>query len=301
MEFVRKYLQALLAVLIVGFQTAQAMEQKESPNSFDSKRLTKEEFKNSTGLLGAATNQLYDMIEELANKNQHLEDKFFFIEKKLSLLETENNALKKQNNVLKELFHVVIQKNEELKQTVTALEFKLSIPLVAKGYEKFYEKFVKGNLIYRPYHYNNDSIRIELPISALANPLEGKFDIPQQHDVDVKKLSISTGYWKEGEAENPWTVEVWFVPRFLIEKELDTTAQHFKEIFPAKWPKAASLGIFWTWGDSRKLNSYLILEDERMLDYLEKKNLFDLWHGDMGPVLGWRTAFRTLGDFMLLL
>jgi hypothetical protein len=37
------------------------------------------------------------------------------------------------------------------------------------------------------------------------------------------------------------------VPRFLIEKEIGTTAAHFSEIM-GDGPSTAPFGIFWTWG-----------------------------------------------------
>ena len=102
---------------------------------------------------------------------------------------------------------------------------RVAIPEVACGYEEVYERFLKGKLIYKPQE-GSDVGRIDLPIAALANPLEGTFDLSKCGDAG-NYFSISTGYRKQKIAKNESKVEIWFAPRFLIEKELKTTASHF--------------------------------------------------------------------------
>jgi hypothetical protein len=140
-------------------------------------------------------------------------------------------------------------------------------------HEKIYQRFLKGVLIYRPQE-GSDNGRIDLPIAALENPLEGTFDLSQCGDVG-NYLSISTGYRKGRRAENANKLEIWFVPRFLIEKELTTTAGHFKDIY-VKWNDKAPVGIFWTWGgwDNLTYYDYLITEN---LDTLSNNNLYEKW------------------------
>jgi hypothetical protein len=175
--------------------------------------------------------------------------------KKISLLEQEKEELK--------------QEKEELKKTV-----RLLIPLIAQGHEQVYERFLKGKLIYKP-DPKSDEGRVELLICELKNPLEGTFDLSKCGDTG-KYLSINTGYRKGKKQENANKLEIWFVPRFLVKKELDTTAQHFKEIFPAKWPKTAPVGIFWTQGSWDYLDSYDYITTESM-ENLSINDLYVNW------------------------
>jgi hypothetical protein len=109
-----------------------------------------------------------------------------------------------------------------------------------------YQKFLMGVLVYRP-DKETDKGSINLRISDLSNPLQGTFDISQCGEA-WKHLCISTGYHKQNKAENANKVEIWLTPRFLVEKELSGSANHFKEIFPDKWNKEVLVGIIWTWG-----------------------------------------------------
>ena len=140
----------------------------------------------------------------------------------------------------------------------------LVIPEIARGYEDIYKRFLKGALVYRPTP-GSDAGKIELPIGALANPLEGMFDLSWCGDTG-KYLSIATGYRKGKNPQNKDKVEIWIAPRFMIEKELATTAGHFKEIM-GKWNKdRAPVGLFWTYG--------VWAADDHDMDYLTD-NSFD--------------------------
>lgn len=159
---------------------------------------------------------------------------------------------------------------EEQKKTAEEkclAEIRLSIPsfpLIAHGYEEIYQRFLGGKLIYRPQE-GSDVGRIEMPISALQNPLEGTFDLSQCGDTG-KYLNISTGYRKEKRPENVNKVEIWFAPRFLIEQELQTTASHFQGIM-GNWYDTAPVGIFWTWGRWNNLSDYDYLVTLTMNDF----------------------------------
>jgi hypothetical protein len=141
-------------------------------------------------------------------------------------------------------------------------------------YEQIYQRFLKGILVYRP-NGKSDVGRIDLPIASLVNPLEGTFDLSQCGYAD-KYLSISTGYRKEKKAENKDKVEIWITPRFLIEKEIQSTANHFKGIFPAKWTNNYPIGIIWTWGDWDWLDDYDFLTNLSM-DSISDNNLYETW------------------------
>jgi hypothetical protein len=118
-----------------------------------------------------------------------------------------------------------------------------TLPPVAYGYEEIYLKFLNGKLIYKP-NEGSDEEKIELPIIALENPLEGEFDLSQCGNAG-QHLSISTGYRKRKKPENANKVEVWFAPRFLIEEIIKTTR---KDFHMDKWSQESPIGIFWTWG-----------------------------------------------------
>ena len=125
---------------------------------------------------------------------------------------------------------------------------RVAIPEVARGHEEIYERFLRGVLIYRPQE-GSDVGKIEMPIANLANPLEGTFDLSSCGDTG-QYLSIATGYRKGVKAENANKVEIWFTPRFLVDKEMSQLAQnHHMRAISGNWDAArAPIGIFWTWG-----------------------------------------------------
>jgi serine/threonine protein kinase len=127
------------------------------------------------------------------------------------------------------------------------------IPEIALGYEEAYLHFLRGKLIYNP-DPKSDAGKVEFPIAALANPLGTSFDLRTCRD-SGKYLSIATGYRQGKNTENANKVEVWIVPRFLIERELATTAGHFRAIID-KWPRTEPLGIIFTWGGWSDLDKY---------------------------------------------
>jgi hypothetical protein len=164
-----------------------------------------------------------------------------------------------------------IMAQEQMKKSL-----KKSIELIK--YEKIYERFLKGVLVYRP-DGKSDKGRIDLPVAALENPLEGMFDLSQCGDVG-KYLTISTGYRKGKKAENAKKLEIWLTPRFLVEKEIQGSAQHFKEVFPSEWPEKAPIGVFYTWGKWDDLTWYNYLTTQNY-DEISNNNLYEISH-DMG-------------------
>lgn len=137
-----------------------------------------------------------------------------------------------------------------------------------------YGRFLKGVLIYRP-KKGSDEGRVNLPIAALSNPLEGTFDLSACGDTG-QYVSINTGYRKGKKAENANKVEIWFTPRFLVERDLGTTAKHFQQIFPKQWPERAPVGIIWTWGNDDNMAWYDYLANQNM-DELGNENLYKKW------------------------
>ena len=183
-------------------------------------------------------------------------------------------------------FKKVGQQHKGERKQMAAIVQRPAIPPVVQGYETIYQRFLKGILIYRPQE-ESDVGRIDMPIAALTNPLEGIFDLSQCGDIG-KYLSISTGYRKAKKAENANKVEIWIAPRFLIQKELATTAGHFREI-EGKWAKDALVGIFWTWGGWKNLSGYDYLTSQNM-ENLSKSNLYGNWQKSIAGSARWRVA-----------
>lgn len=150
-----------------------------------------------------------------------------------------------------------------------------AIPEIALGHEDVYERFLRGRLIYRPQE-GSDVGQIELPIAALRNPLEGEFDLSKCGDAG-QYLSINTGYRKGHRPENANKVEIWFTPRFLVDKEISQLAQnHYIKSIIGNWDAArAPIGIFWTWGGWNADNhlSYGDYLTKESMDELGSENL----------------------------
>lgn len=111
------------------------------------------------------------------------------------------------------------------------------VPPIARGHEAEYARFLSGTLVYKPAPDGNTG-RIEIPISSLDNPLDGTFDLP-----GVRGVTIRTGYQK-GKVEGAMR-QVWITPRFLVEKELSSTASYLEGIM-SEWE--SPVGLFWTIG-----------------------------------------------------
>jgi len=169
---------------------------------------------------------------------------------------------------------LALQPDAALRPLISTPVPVISIPPVARGNEAIYERFLKGVLLYRPTK-GSDVGMVTLPIADLPNPLEGTFDLSRCGDTG-KYLSIATGYRKGKKPENAGKVEIWFVPRFLIEKERSTTAKHFEPIYD-NWKEQAEVGMFWTGGGSAADDhnmDYLVTEN---MGNLSKINLFKNW------------------------
>lgn len=123
------------------------------------------------------------------------------------------------------------------------------IPPIASSYEKAYLQFLRGKLIW----LKNDD-RIELPIAALNTPWDESFNLSQFGDIE-KRLNISTGYRTGKKPVNENKVEIWIVPRFLVEKDQNEAASHLKPIL-STWSEDNTFGIFWTWGNWDDLSCF---------------------------------------------
>lgn len=162
--------------------------------------------------------------------------------------------------------------DKSLAFTVAKTEIKPNIPIVARGYEEIYQRFLEGVLIYRP-DGKSDNGRIDLPISSLLHPLEDTFDISGCGDF-ARDLSISTGYRKGKKAANAKKIELWLTLRFLIEMELEGSASHFKDIFLCEGQVRRQAAIIITLGsDEIDLYDYLALEN---IEELSGNNLYEI-------------------------
>jgi len=171
-------------------------------------------------------------------------------------------------------------------KAATLIKFSIKesiIPLIAEEHEAIYKRFLNGKLVYKP----DINSKVELRIADLKDPLNGTFDLSRCGNTG-NYLSISTGYRKRKKPENASKLEIWFAPRFLIEKELNTTAAHFKPIMGA-WNKEVPVGIFWTWGGWDNLGWYDYLVEHVDDNYFMFSDLYGRW------AEGARTT-RPMGD-----
>ncbi len=116
-------------------------------------------------------------------------------------------------------------------------------PDIARGYEEIYLRFLRGVLFYRPTP-GSDVGKVGIPIASLANPLAGTFDLSRFGDTGLY-ITIHTGYKKAQMVRNAGKTEIWVTPKFLVERELETTARHFLPIME-EWK--TPIAYFWTWG-----------------------------------------------------
>ena len=158
----------------------------------------------------------------------------------------------------------------------------LNIPEKARGHEVIYHRFLAGRLVFKP-NKDNDIGKIELPIAALANPLDGTFDLLRCGDTG-KYLSIATGYRKSQLPVNQGKVEIWITPKFVIEKDLNTTAKKYSKIIntlklSSEW--TSPIGILWTygkWSDSDGNCDHLTYKS---FEEISTENLYENWKGSV--------------------
>jgi len=152
------------------------------------------------------------------------------------------------------------------RQSVDNSIIREEIPSIALGHEDIYERFINGRLFYE----DREIAKIKNIINH--DSLEGTFDLSLCGNA-VQYLSIHAGYRKRKNPANANKVEIWFVPRFLVEKELDTTAVHLRPIMN-KW--TAPVGTFWNWGEWDDLVSYDYLVSEEFSNFSDG-NLYEKW------------------------
>lgn len=204
-----------------------------------------------------ATRTFYEISEK--NYNNHKYNNLYDNTSRSSC----HGPLLKMNSYCKHLekFRLAFEiwpEKPDIVAVLPTMERSSEIPEIARGYEEDYRMFLSGRLVYKP-NRTGDTGQIELAIADLPNPLDGEFDLNTCGDM-WKYVSINTGYRKGKQAKNRFKTEVWFVPRFVVERELNSTASHLRPIMD-KWPARFPVGIFCTWGnwDSSKY-AYLVTQ-----------------------------------------
>lgn len=143
-------------------------------------------------------------------------------------------------------------------------------PLIAQGNEALYERFMAGSLIYKPTEGSTVG-QIFIPIRDIANPttLEGTFNLSGCGD-SGQHLSISTGFRRGKIVENAGKVEVWIVPKFMAEQNVEGSASH---LMPALASWSAPYGIFFTSGNWNELDKfdYEIYKEPEELRFLNMR------------------------------
>jgi len=148
------------------------------------------------------------------------------------------------------------------------------IPEIA--HEDIYRSFLNGRLVYRPNGGNDDTGKIELRIADLANPLMGTFNLSRCGDAE-RYLTISTGYHRKSRIiADKGKLKIWLTPRFLVEKDLNSTAKHFTPIMGEWDPATGQIGMMFTGGEWTDLGWYFYATDINMNAH-DEKNLYKIW------------------------
>src|SRR3989338_5401214 len=206
-----------------------------------------------------------DVVANVFELNQRLSH----VEEQLEMIKKESEATKQRLSVLEEpLIKARKAAEEDAKR-------RQAIPKIARGYESIYERFLKGVLVYRPTEGSDEGM-VVMRIADLANPLESTFDLSKCGDRG-QYLSIATGYRKVQTPANANKVEIWFTPRFLVDREMSHLApNHHMRAIIGSWDAArAPIGIFWTWGgwDASDQLAYC--------DYLTAESMEDFGSGNL--------------------
>lgn len=134
--------------------------------------------------------------------------------------------------------------------------------------------FLNGILKYTP---DEGAKVIELRIMDLKYPFAGEFNLSKCGDA-WKHLSICTGYRKGKNPENDNKLEIWFAPRFVIERDLKGPAAHFNPIFNTWDGTIAPIGIFWTGGWWNGLEDFWHVTNKD-IQFISSDNLLKLRTG----------------------
>jgi hypothetical protein len=148
----------------------------------------------------------------------------------------------------------------------------IPLPIIARGYEDVCRRFIRGVLIYK----QGTDEEVRLPISALADPLDGVFDLSGCGDTG-NNISISTGYRQAINDDNSNKVEIWLAPWFLMRENIAGSAAHYAPIMAGWDGVSAPVGIFYNSGSWDNLGKFDHLTTKSM-DTLGSANLYENWY-----------------------
>lgn len=126
-------------------------------------------------------------------------------------------------------------------------------------------QFLRGALRYTP-NLSELGKYTDLLVVDLEKPFSGEFNLSTCGNIVRKprsfsnegylselgyvnqNFSIRTGYRKEKIKESENKVEIWFTPRFIVNRE-SSIASHLASVLPEWNDAVVSIGIFWNFGD----------------------------------------------------
>lgn len=146
---------------------------------------------------------------------------------------------------------------------------------------------LKGMSIrYKPDPESDKGIKIS-KIPAFVSPFGYDFNLSKCGEAG-KHVRIQIDYRREKDPQSKDKMEVWIAPKFIVQKDLSTTAAHYEPIM-SEWLPEASFGIFYTWWNWYDMNWYSYLVTHAPCE-LNEKNCFYLLDVHTSPIGGFLNA-----------
>lgn len=128
--------------------------------------------------------------------------------------------------------------------------------------------FLNSQLIYKPSPSSQEEIVPFILANINSGDGDGEFNLSRCGN-SGQYVSINKGYRRGHRTENAKKLEIWFVLRSVVERDLNGPARHLQPIWD-KWPASNPVGIFFTWGGwngAEQLGwyDYLTTQDAEML------------------------------------
>ncbi len=149
------------------------------------------------------------------------------------------------------------------------------------GHEEFYQRFLNGELIYRPISDSEDGV-VTRKVSDLKNPLDGTFDLSQCGRAGNHLLVTtdpSVFFARLGEL-----IVVGVFLHCFAKKKIDTEAAPLKLIMDNWNGEAAPVGIFWRWGVWDNLEWYDYLTSASLVE-ISSKDLYENWNRSLSVLM----------------
>lgn len=144
-------------------------------------------------------------------------------------------------------------------------------------------------MIYKP-NPDSDVGKAEILFLDLPNPLERTFDLSPYGDAG-RYISIETGYRKEKKTDNASKMEIWIVPRSIVESSPEPSVQYFKYLINSGlWRPEIPIGIFWNKGSwdmdltsaSSSANPSYYLTTQSLDELSNNQSLLEKWKSTWG-------------------